>query len=73
MAEIKIHSEITGSVWKVLVEEGQQVDEDENLMIFESMKMEIPLTAPEDGTVKRICVEEGSQISEGDLACILAV
>jgi acetyl-CoA carboxylase biotin carboxyl carrier protein len=73
MADINVHSEITGMVWKILVKEGQGVEEDETLMILESMKMEIPLCATEDGTVKSINVEEGGQIAEGDVACVLEV
>lgn len=73
MAEIEVLSEVTGSVWKLFVQVGQKVKEDETLMILESMKMEIPLCAPEDGVIKRICAEEGAQISEGDLACVIVV
>jgi len=71
MAEITVNSEVTGTVWKVLVEVGQNVDEDEALMIIESMKMEIPVTAPEDGVVKKITVAEGDQIAQGDIVCVL--
>ncbi len=73
MAEIEVLSEVTGSVWKLFIQVGQKVEEDETLMILESMKMEIPLCAPEDGVITRIYTEEGAQISEGDLACVIAV
>lgn len=71
MAEIEVYSEISGSVWKIEVKVGDQVAEEEILIILESMKMEIPLLAPEAGVVKEIRVSEGDSIGEGDIAVIL--
>ena len=71
MAEIRVRSEIAGSVWKIEVKVGDRVAEDEPLLILESMKMEIPLLAPGDGTVIEILVAEGEPIAEGDVAVIL--
>lgn len=58
-------AELTGNLWKVVVQEGQQVEMDETLMILESMKMEIPVTAPKAGRVSRILVKEGQPVQEG--------
>lgn len=71
MPEVKVLSEVSGTAWKIVVTEGQAVDEDDELMIAEAMKMEIPHVAPEAGTVKQICVEEGAAISEDDLLFVL--
>jgi acetyl-CoA carboxylase biotin carboxyl carrier protein len=71
MAEIKVLSEVTGNAWKIVVAVGQSVEEGDELMIAEAMKMEIPQIAPEAGTVKQICVEEGSSITEDELIFIL--
>ena len=71
MADVEVRSEITGSVWKIVVEVDDEVAEDDPLLILESMKMEIPLLATDDGTVKEIIVEEGAPIAEGDVAVIL--
>lgn len=71
MARIDVRSEITGNVWKVLVQPGDTVSEDAPLLIIESMKMEIPLTAPEDAVVKEIRVGEGQPIAEGEIAIVL--
>ena len=71
MAELKVRSEIAGSVWKIAVAVGDRVAEDDPLVILESMKMEIPLLAPQAGTVKAILVAEGEQVVEGDIAVIL--
>lgn len=71
MAEVEVKSEITGSVWKIVVGVGDRVSEDDPLIILESMKMEIPLLATEDGTVKEIRVKEGDPIAEGEVAVVL--
>lgn len=71
MAEIKIESEITGTVWKIETAPGDRVAEDDVLMILESMKMEIPVLASGAGTVKSIQVTEGDGVAEGQLLAIL--
>ncbi|HEY8874611.1 MAG TPA: biotin/lipoyl-binding carrier protein [Stellaceae bacterium] len=71
MAEIRVRSEIAGSVWKIEVAVGDTVAEDDPLVILESMKMEIPLLAPQAGVVREILVAEGEPIAEGDIAVIL--
>jgi acetyl-CoA carboxylase biotin carboxyl carrier protein len=73
MAIIAIKSDITGTVWKVLVKPGESVEEDAELIILESMKMEIPVTATEAAVVHEICVTEGQSISEGDIVVTLEV
>ena len=73
MAQLEIPAEITASVWKIMVEEGQKVAEDDTLMILESMKMEIPLTAPEGGVVKSLLTSEGSLVTQGDIVCVLQI
>jgi acetyl-CoA carboxylase biotin carboxyl carrier protein len=65
MATQTIRSEITGTVWKIVVQEGDALQADEPLMILESMKMEIPVLAPEDGRVLKILIAEGAPVREG--------
>ena len=65
MATLDIKTEITGNVWKIVKAVGDGVGEDEAIMILESMKMEIPVTAPEEGTVAEILTEEGATVTEG--------
>lgn len=67
MASIDINSEITGTIWKIEVKPGDSVAEDDVLIIIESMKMEIPVLAPEAGTVAEILVKEEEAIKEGQL------
>ncbi len=71
MADIRVRSEIAGSVWKIEVEIGDRVAEEDPLVILELMKMEIPLLAPQAGVVREILVKEGDPIAEGDVAVIL--
>ena len=71
MADLRVKSEIAGSVWKIEVAIGDSVGEEDPLIILESMKMEIPLLAPRAGTVTAILVAEGEAIAEGDVAVVL--
>lgn len=63
MAE-EIRAHITGTVWKIEVQVGDEVEEDEDLVILESMKMEMPISAPFDGIVKEILIAEGDSVDE---------
>jgi len=69
---IEVESLITGSVWKIKAAVGDQVEEEDVLLIIESMKMEIPVEAPGRGRVTEIRVEEGQSVEEGDVLVILA-
>ena len=69
MAEVK--AELVGNLWKIVTEVGQQVEEDDTLMILESMKMEIPITSPITGTVKAILVKEGDVVQEGQTVAVV--
>ncbi len=64
MAQTNVLSDLNGSVWKILVSEGDSVSEDDTLAILESMKMEIPVLAPVSGKVEKILVVEGQSIAE---------
>jgi biotin carboxyl carrier protein len=69
---IEVEAQITGSIWKIETSVGSQVEEDDILLIVESMKMEIPVEAPAAGRVAEIRVQEGQAIEEGDVLVILA-
>ncbi len=62
-----IQANMAGSVWKILVDVGEQVAEGQDVVILESMKMEIPIGAEENGVIKRINVNEGDFVNEGDV------
>ena len=69
MAEVEAH--ITGTVWKIEVSVGDEVEEGDTVVILESMKMEMPVEAEDAGTVREILVSEGQPVSEGDVLMIL--
>lgn len=58
---------MAGNVWKIVVSVGEQVTEGQDVVILESMKMEIPIAAETSGTVKEIKVQEGDFVNEGDV------
>ncbi|MEO0981934.1 MAG: acetyl-CoA carboxylase biotin carboxyl carrier protein subunit [Pseudomonadota bacterium] len=64
----KIELETGGSVWKVLVKQGDQVEEGQTLFIMEVMKMEVPYDAPAAGTVTALNVSEGDVLEEDFVA-----
>ena len=66
-----VEAHITGTVWKVEVQVGQEIEEGDTVVILESMKMEMPVEAEDDGTVKEILCEEGQSVSEGDPLVVL--
>ncbi|ENQ3106509.1 acetyl-CoA carboxylase biotin carboxyl carrier protein subunit [Bacillus cereus] len=63
----KVYASMAGNVWKIVVGVGDTVEEDQDVVILESMKMEIPIVAEEGGTVMKILVQEGDFVNEGDV------
>jgi acetyl-CoA carboxylase biotin carboxyl carrier protein len=66
-----VEAHITGTVWKVECEVGQEVAEGDTLVILESMKMEMPVEAEDGGKVASIECQEGQSVSEGDTLVVL--
>jgi acetyl-CoA carboxylase biotin carboxyl carrier protein len=66
-----VEAHITGTVWKIECQVGQDVEEGDTLVILESMKMEMPVEAEDEGKVKEISCEEGQSVSEGDTLVVL--
>jgi acetyl-CoA carboxylase biotin carboxyl carrier protein len=69
MADVRAH--ITGSVWKVECAVGDQVAVGDELIIIESMKMEMPVEAETAGTITEIRTAEGDAVEEGDVLVVL--
>ena len=65
MAEVR--AEMVANVWKVLVSEGDHIDDGDTIVILESMKMEIPVLAEDAGTITTLHVAEGDVVQEDDL------
>ena len=64
----KVEFETAGSVWKLHVKEGDTVEEGQELMIMEVMKMEVPIEAPCAGTISKLHIAEGDVVEEEQLA-----
>jgi biotin carboxyl carrier protein len=70
MAE-EVRAPLAGNIWKVLVEAGAKVEEDDELLIIEALKMENPIYAPRAGTVKEVRVKPGDKVAEDDLLVVI--
>jgi biotin carboxyl carrier protein len=67
----EIRAEMVANVWKVVVAEGDTVEDGDTLVILESMKMEIPVIAEENGRVAQLKVNEGDVVQEGDVIAVI--
>ena len=65
-AAVKVTASVPGKVVKVAASVGQAVKAGDSVVILESMKMEIPVVAPQDGTIASIDVAEGASVENGD-------
>ena len=63
---VKVTASVPGKVLKIVASAGQAVKAGDNIIILESMKMEIPVVAPQDGTVASIDTSEGASVENGD-------
>lgn len=63
---VKVSASVPGKVLKIVASVGQAVKAGDNIIILESMKMEIPVVAPQDGTVASINTSEGASVENGD-------
>ena len=71
MATTEVTSEIIGSGWKIVKSQGDSVAEGEEIMILESMKMEIPVEAPVAGTLMEIKVAPEDSVEEDQVLCLI--
>ncbi len=67
----QITSSMAGNVWKILVKPGDKIDDEQEVVILESMKMEIPIEAERGGMVREIKVNEGDFVNQGDVLIML--
>ena len=64
---MEVKTNMAGNVWKIIVSEGDQVTAGQDVVILESMKMEIPISAEQDGEVAEIVINEGDFVNDGDV------
>ena len=72
MAQHRIESLVTGTVWKLERQAGDTLAEGDTILIIESMKMEIPIDAPTHGVLRELLVAEGESVSEGQVLAVLS-
>jgi len=70
---VDIIAEVTGTVWTVSAVVGQTMASDKEVLVIESMKMEIPICTRESGTLQELLVAEGDMIQEGAVVARLEV
>jgi biotin carboxyl carrier protein len=71
MARIEVTSEVTGNVWKIQANVGDEVAGEDVIMILESMKMEIPIEAPDGGRLVEVLVKEEDQVDEDQVVAVI--
>ncbi|QKJ23093.1 biotin/lipoyl-containing protein [Poseidonibacter lekithochrous] len=66
-----VSAAVNGAVWKILVKVGDKVEQDQQIMILEAMKMEIDINAPVAGTVTSILVGQNDAVDEGQTLAVI--
>ncbi|MDH3344543.1 MAG: acetyl-CoA carboxylase biotin carboxyl carrier protein subunit [Desulfobacteraceae bacterium] len=67
----EIVAPLDGKVFQLKINPGDTVEEDEEILVIEAMKMETPIFVPCDGTVREIRVQEGDEVAEDDILAII--
>ncbi|MFO7803853.1 MAG: acetyl-CoA carboxylase biotin carboxyl carrier protein subunit [Desulfovermiculus sp.] len=67
----EIRSPLAGKVWTISVKEGEKVEEDDEVLVLEAMKMETPVYSSADGTIKEIKVKQGDSVEEDDVLVVI--
>lgn len=63
----EVRASMAGSIWKILLNEGEDVEAGEEVIILESMKMEIPIQSEVKGKIESILLNEGDFVNDGDV------
>lgn len=71
MAMEEILAPVTGMVWKIETSTGAALSADSDIMILESMKMEIGVQAPAGGKLVELMVAEGDAVDEGQVVAVV--
>lgn len=69
-AENEVFAGISGNVFKIYVNEGEEVKSGQAIMVLEAMKMEIEVNAPKDGIISELCIKIGDTVNEGEVLAI---
>lgn len=63
----ELRAPMVGRIIEVMVQPGARVEEEDEVLMLESMKMQIPITAPRAATIGEIRVSGGDTVQEGDV------
>ncbi|MBI9091553.1 MAG: biotin/lipoyl-binding protein [Desulfobacterium sp.] len=67
----EILAPLAGKIVKLHIKEGTVVEEDDEILLIEAMKMETPVFAPCDGTIVQVKLKEGDEVEEDDLIAVI--
>jgi biotin carboxyl carrier protein len=67
----EVTSPLAGTIWKILVKVGDTVNEDDDVIIIEALKMENTIYAPSSGTIKEIKVRKGDRVEDDQVLAII--
>jgi biotin carboxyl carrier protein len=67
----EIVAPLAGRVFQLKIKAGDTVEEDEEILVVEAMKMETPVFVPCDGTIREVRIKEGDEVAEDDILAII--
>ncbi len=67
----EILAPLAGKIIQIQIKPGEAVEEDDDALVIEAMKMETPIYIPCDGTVKEINVSVGDEVEEDDVLAVI--
>jgi acetyl-CoA carboxylase biotin carboxyl carrier protein len=67
----KILAPLDGKVFQLKIKPGDTVEEDEEILVIEAMKMETPIFVPCSGVIKEVSVKEGDDVTENDILAVI--
>ena len=67
----EIVAPLDGKVFQLKINPGDTVEEDEEILVIEAMKMETPVFVPCDGTIREVRIKEGDEVAEDDILAII--
>ena len=70
---VEIRSVVTGTVYQIEATSGDRVKSGDDLVILESMKMEIPIESSGSGTLREILVSEGDQVEQDSVVAVIGI
>ncbi|MBI2864873.1 MAG: acetyl-CoA carboxylase biotin carboxyl carrier protein subunit [Chloroflexi bacterium] len=68
---VEVRSNMAGTVYLINVQQGDSVQAGDEVVVLESMKMEMPIPALDGGTVKELLVQIGDVVQEDDVLMVL--